>query len=125
LNVGDTEKKKYGRPRRRGDWRPQGYQPGPFAVIYAGLLAAGLVAAAVVYLVLVHGVPGMAKDRADTLKTALLVIGGSGALAGLYVSYRKQRTDEANHVRDQDKLFTERYTQAVAQLGNSAAAVRL
>lgn len=61
----------------------------------------------------------------NVFKTALLVMGGSGALAGLYVSYRKQRTDEANHLRDQDKLFTERYTQAVAQLGNPAAAVRL
>lgn len=59
------------------------------------------------------------------MKTALLVVGGSGALAGLYVSYRKQRTDELNHVRDQDKLFTERYTAAAAQLGNGAAAVRL
>jgi hypothetical protein len=43
----------------------------------------------------------------------------------LYVSYRKQRTDVANHGRDQDKLFTERYTAAVAQLGNPAPAVRL
>ena len=66
------------------------------------------------------------------MKTALLVIAGSGAGAGLYVQYRKQQTDEAkstldhaNSRRDQDKLFTERYTQAVAQLGNPAAAVRL
>lgn len=123
--MGDIEKKKDWRPWRRRDGLPPGYRPGPFAAIYAGLLAAGLAAAAVVYYVLVHDVPGMAKDRADTLKTALLVIGGSGALAGLYVSYRKQRTDEANHLRDQDKLFTERYTQAAAQLGSTAAAVRL
>ncbi|NUR00858.1 MAG: hypothetical protein HOY79_31330 [Streptomyces sp.] len=78
------------------------------------------------YYVLVYHVPGMAANRADTVKAALLVIGGSGALAGLYVAYRKQRTDEANHLRDQDKLFTERYTAAVAQLGNTAsAAIRL
>lgn len=123
--MGDIDKKADERLWQRRHRRPQSYRPGPFAAIYSGLLAAGLVAAAAVYYVLVHHVPGMAKDPADTVKIALLVIGGSGALAGLYVSYRKQRTDEANHVRDQDKLFTERYTQAVAQLGNSAAAVRL
>ena len=123
--MGDAEKRDRHLAWRRQDRRPRGYRPGPFAAIYAGLLAAGLAAAAVVYLVLVHDVPGMAANRADTLKTALLVIGGSGALAGLYVAYRKQRTDEANHLRDQDKLFTERYTAAVAQLGSDKAAVRL
>lgn len=111
--------------RRRESGRPPPYSPGPFALIYAGLLLAGLAAAAVVYAVLVSAVPGMASNRTDTMKTALLVIGGSGALAALYVSYRKQRNDEANHVRDQDKLFTERYTAAAAQLGNEAAAIRL
>src|SRR5690242_20688360 len=100
---------------RRGN--QVGYQPGPFALIYSVLLLAGLAGSAVVYVVLLHLVPGMGANRADTVKTALLVIGGSGALAGLYVAYRKQRTDEANHVRDRDKLFTERYTQAAAQLG--------
>ena len=94
-------------------------------MIYGLLLAGGLAASAAVYDVLIHHVRGMAANPAETLKTALLVIGGSGALAGLYVAYRKQRTDEANHLRDQDKLFTERYTAAVAQLGNDKAAVRL
>ncbi len=90
------------------------------------MLAAGLAASAVVYDALVHNVPGMAANRADAVRTALLVVGGSGALAGLYVAYRKQRTDEANHLRDQDKLFTERYTQAVTQLGSAgSAAIRL
>lgn len=96
--------------------------------ICAGLLAAGLAAtAAAVYYVLSHDVPNMVKGRADTLKTAtaLLVVGGSGALASLYVAYRKQRTDKASHLGDQDELFTERYTAAVAQLGSPAAAVRL
>jgi len=94
-------------------------------LVYGVLLVAGLVGAGVVYSVLVHLVPGMTVNRADTMKTALLVIGGAGALAGLYVAYRKQRTDEANHVRDQDKLFTERYTAAAAQLGHDKPAVRL
>ena len=99
--------------------------------ICAGLLMAGVAAtAAAVYYVLSHDVPEMAKDRGGTLKTALLVLGGSGVLAGLYVAHRKHRTDAANRLRDQDKLFqdklfTERYTAAVAQLGSPAAAVRL
>lgn len=123
--MGDIEKSKRRLPWLRGDRQARVYRPGPFALIYAGLLAAGLAAAAALYVMLVHDVPGMRANRADTLKTALLVIGGSGALAGLYVAYRKQRTDEASHLRDQDKLFTERYTAAVAQLGSDKAAVRL
>ena len=101
------------------------YKPAPFGAIYSLLLAPGLVGAALVYLVLVAVVPGASADRLDVAKTALLVTGGSGALAGLYVGYRKQRTEEASHLRDQDKLFTERYTQAAAQLGSDRAAVRL
>lgn len=123
--MGDIEKSNRRPPWRRGDRGARAYRPGPFALVYSALLAAGLVAAGGVYYVLVHRVPGMAANRADTMKTALLVIGGSGALAGLYVAYRKQRTDEANHLRDQDKLFTERYTAAAAQLGHDKAAVRL
>jgi hypothetical protein len=71
-------------------------------------------------------------DRAVYQSKSQLVVAGSGAGAGLYVQYRKQQTgevksalDHANSRRDQDKLFTERYTQAAAQLGNPAAAVRL
>lgn len=101
------------------------YKPAPFGAIYSLLLAGGVVGAALVYLVLVAVVPGASANRLDVAKTALLVTGGSGALAGLYVGYRKQRTEEANHLRDQDKLFTERYTQAAAQLGSDRAAVRL
>lgn len=104
----------------------------PFGAAYLALLGLGTVGALVVYLLLVTFVPGASGNRLDAMKTALLVIAGSGAGAGLYVQYRKQQTDEAksaldhaNSRRDQDKLFTERYTQAVAQLGNPAAAVRL
>lgn len=43
--------------------KPDSYRPGPFALIYTALLAAGTVAATVVYLVLIHGVPGVATDR--------------------------------------------------------------
>jgi uncharacterized protein YjbI with pentapeptide repeats len=104
----------------------------PFGAVYLVLLGLGTVGALAVYLLLLAFVPGASGTRLDAMKTALLVVAGSGAGAGLYVQYRKQQTDEAksaldhaNSRRDQDKLFTERYTQAVAQLGNPAAAVRL
>ncbi|WP_194893304.1 pentapeptide repeat-containing protein [Catenulispora pinisilvae] len=109
----------------RRDREPRPYRPRPFPAIYAALLVAGVIGTAGVYLLLLWLIPGAKANRLDVAKTALLVVGGSGAVAGLYVAYRKQRTDEANHIRDQDKLFTERYTQAIAQLGNTAAAVRL
>lgn len=111
------------------DRRPRVYQPKPFAAVYGALLVAGTVMAFGLYFVLLHVMHGAAaplSTRLDVAKTALLVVGGSGAVAGLYVAYRKQRTDEANHLRDQDKLFTERYTAAASQLGNTAsAAIRL
>lgn len=105
-----------------------------FGVVYLALLGLGTVGALVVYLLLVAFVPVASGTRLDAMKTALLVVAGSGAGAGagLYVHNRKQQTDETkssvdhtNSRRDQDKLFTERYTQAAAQLGNTAATVRL
>jgi hypothetical protein len=122
--VGNSKKKRLLRLFDRSG-PPRVYQPRSFAVIYTALLVAGVAGAVGVYFLLLTFVPGAKAARLDVAKTALLVVGGSGAVAGLYVAYRKQRTDEATHVRDQDKLFTERYTQAVAQLGSDKAAVRL
>ena len=48
-----------------------------------------------------------------------------GAAAGLYVSYRKQKTDERNSVREQDKVFTERFGSASNMLSHESAIVRL
>ncbi|GAA1954759.1 pentapeptide repeat-containing protein [Catenulispora subtropica] len=128
--MGELEKKD-----KRWLWRGRRGSGGPlapFGVVYLALLGLGTVGALAVYLLLVAFVPGASGSRLDAMKTALLVVAGSGAGAGLYVQYRKQRTDEAksaldhaNSRRDQDKLFTERYTAAAAQLGNAAAAVRL
>lgn len=128
-SVGDIENKKPDNlPRRK---RSEGGLA-PFGAVYVALLALGVVGALIVYLLLVTFVPGASGTRLEAMKTALLVVAGSGAGAGLYVQYRKQQTDEAksaldhsNSRRDQDKLFTERYTQAVAQLGSEKAAVRL
>jgi hypothetical protein len=105
------------------------YRPQPFAAIYGVLLLTASAGAFGLYFLLLHimhAASATLANKIDVAKTALLVVGGSGALAGLYVSYRKQRTDEASYVRDQDKLFTERYTAAAAaQLGHGKAAVRL
>ncbi|MFJ9721026.1 pentapeptide repeat-containing protein [Streptomyces sp. NPDC101213] len=111
--------------KRQENDEPLAYFPKPFVRAYVGLLFAGVVASVVAYAVLVYLVPGMDKDRADTLRTALLVVGGSGAVAALYASYRKQRTDEHIYIRDQDKLFTERYNAAAGQLGSEATTIRL
>lgn len=100
--------------------------------MYLAWLGLGTVGALVVYLLLVAFVPVASGTRLDAVNTALLVVVGSGVGAGLYAQHRKQQTDEAesaldhaNSRRDQDKLFTERYTRAAAQLGSTAAAVRL
>ena len=129
--MGELEKKdkhRLWRGRQGSDGRLA-----PFGAVYVALLGLGTVGALVVYLLLITFVPGASGSRLDAMKTALLVVAGSGAGAGLYVQYRKQQTDEAkssldhaNSRRDQDKLFTERYTTAAAQLGNTnSAAIRL
>lgn len=110
------------KPTRLDD-RPRTYQPAPFAAAYVAMLFVGAAGALLAYLVL-HQVDPRAA-RLDVAKTALAVVAGSGAGAALYVSYRGQRNAEANTVREQDKLFTERYTQAVAQLGHSSPAIRV
>jgi hypothetical protein len=129
--VGDIEKKD-GRRLSRARRAVSDGSLAPFGAVYLALLGLGTVGALAVYLLLIAFVPGASGTRLDAMKTALLVVAGSGAGAGLYVQYRKQQTDEAksaldhaNSRRDQDKLFTERYTQAVAQLGHDKAAVRL
>jgi hypothetical protein len=101
------------------------------------MLLLGLGGAFVAYLTL-HRIDPDA-NRLDLAKTALAVVAGSGAGAGLYVAYRRQRTAEANIMiahtnsareqsnsdRELDKLFTERYGRAVEQLGHDNPAIRL
>jgi hypothetical protein len=102
------------------------YNPGPFLYTYLILLLVGVILACAAYVGLDGFLsPVTASEKLDLARTALTIVAGSGAIAVLYVGYRKQRTDEANSVREQDRLFTERYTQAVAQLGADRPAVRL
>ncbi|MGW0240375.1 MULTISPECIES: pentapeptide repeat-containing protein [Micromonospora] len=111
--------------RRWKNARSKSYQPKPFLVIYLLLLLLGTAGAFVTYLALVNWVPGARSNSLDALKTSLTVVAGTGAAAAIYVSYRKQRNDEANSTREHDRLFTDRFTKASEQLGHDAAAVRL
>ncbi|MCP9990599.1 pentapeptide repeat-containing protein [Streptomyces albogriseolus] len=101
------------------------YQPKPFFASYIAMLIIGAAGAYVAYMALHSWVPGAKKDSLEVAKTALTVVAGCGAVAALYVSYRKQRNDEANSDRERDRLFTDRFTMAAEQLGHDAAAVRL
>jgi hypothetical protein len=115
-------------PTGRREFEAQPGLPKSFARIYGLLLVGGVISTVGVCILLLAltcgGGAGIAT-KLDVVQTALLFVGGSGALAGLYIAFRKQRTDEATDFREQDRLFTERFTQAAAQLGSSVAAVRL
>ncbi|MGV9237582.1 pentapeptide repeat-containing protein [Streptomyces nigra] len=72
------------------------------------------------------------KTLFDLVKLAFSVVAGAGALVALVVAYRRQRVDEARAALDEDsalrdatRLHTERFTSAVAQLGDESAAIRL
>ncbi|MFJ8230538.1 pentapeptide repeat-containing protein [Streptomyces sp. NPDC094448] len=101
------------------------YQPKPFMVPYLAMLIFGATAAVGAYFALNELVPGASKNSLEVAKTALTVVAGCGAVAALYVAYRKQRNEEANSNRERDRLFTDRFTMAAEQLGHEAAAVRL
>jgi uncharacterized protein YjbI with pentapeptide repeats len=112
--------------RRR---RAHRYAPGPFAVGYTLLLILGTSLVASTYWALDHfltdGRGLEINDRLDAVRISLTAVGGAGAVAALYVAYRKQRNEEAGHNREQDRLFTDRFTKAAEQLGHESPAVRL
>ncbi|MFF9142701.1 pentapeptide repeat-containing protein [Streptomyces albogriseolus] len=66
-----------------------------------------------------------AKTLFDLVKLSFGVVAGAGALVALVVSYRRQRVDEAGAHREATRLHTERFSQAVEQLGSDAPAVQL
>ncbi|WP_233289901.1 pentapeptide repeat-containing protein [Streptomyces microflavus] len=61
----------------------------------------------------------------DLVKLSFGVVAGASALVALVVAYRRQRVDEAGAHREATRLHTERFTQAVEQLGSDSPAVRL
>jgi uncharacterized protein YjbI with pentapeptide repeats len=65
------------------------------------------------------------REWLELIKIALAVTGGIGGVVALVVAYRRQRINEAEHLREATKLFNERYTSAVDQLGSDKAAIRL
>ncbi|WP_331757140.1 pentapeptide repeat-containing protein (plasmid) [Streptomyces anulatus] len=66
-----------------------------------------------------------AKTLFDLTKLSFGVVAGTGALVALVVAYRRQRVDEAGAHREATRLHTERFSQAVEQLGSESPAVRL
>ncbi|WP_385625037.1 pentapeptide repeat-containing protein [Streptomyces sp. P8-A8] len=66
-----------------------------------------------------------AKTLFDLVKLSFGVVAGAGALVALVVAYRRQRVDEAGAHREATRLHTERFSQAVEQLGSDSPAVRL
>ncbi|WP_312870650.1 pentapeptide repeat-containing protein [Streptomyces himalayensis] len=65
------------------------------------------------------------KTLFDLVKLSFGVVAGAGALVALVVAYRRQRVDEDGALRDATRLHNERFTNAVSQLGDDSAAVRL
>lgn len=108
---------------------------GPFALTYLALLILGSVIATLLYwgIAVAQGLdplPGefnqaQGSARLDALRTALTVVGGAAAVAGLYVAYRRQRNDERNAAREQDKVFTERFVHLPQLLDGGSAGTRL
>ena len=114
-----------------------------FGVHLAGMLALAVLVAAVAGAVVwsALGRPRLApqapgplapSDLYDGIKIALAVVAGIGGVVALVVAYRRQRFAEREHhraeaavVREDTKLFTERFGKASEQLGSDKAAVRL
>ncbi|MEU2565135.1 pentapeptide repeat-containing protein [Streptomyces longispororuber] len=66
-----------------------------------------------------------AKTLFDLVKLSFGVVAGAGALVALVVAYRRQRVDEAGARREATRLHTERFSQAVEQLGSDSPAIQL
>ncbi|MGW5679471.1 pentapeptide repeat-containing protein [Streptomyces sp. NPDC003860] len=98
-------------------------------VFIAAILAAGSVFYSLIVLLDFQEIDTTAKLDAKTLfdivKLSFGVVAGAGALVALVVAYRRQRVDEAGAHREATRLHTERFSQAVEQLGSDSPAVRL
>lgn len=107
------------------------YAPGPFLPTYLALLLIGVAVAWVAYeavtWLLTSSHPGQklaSSSQLEVIKTALTVTAGIGAGTGLYVAYRKQRVEEVNAVREQGKVYTERFQNAIKSLEDDSELVR-
>ncbi|KPC87898.1 hypothetical protein ADL27_42030 [Streptomyces sp. NRRL F-6602] len=95
----------------------------------AAILVAGCVFYGLVFLLDFQEIDTTKKLDATTLfdlvKLSFGVVAGAGALVALVVAYRRQRVDEAGAHREATRLHTERFSQAVEQLGSDSPAVQL
>ncbi|MFJ3026003.1 pentapeptide repeat-containing protein [Streptomyces tendae] len=98
-------------------------------IFAAAILAAGSVFYSLIALLDFQEIDTTAKLDAKTLfdlvKLSFGVVAGAGALVALVVAYRRQRVDEAGAHREATRLHTERFSQAVEQLGSDSPAVQL
>ena len=77
-----------------------------------------------------HGLKDQAQPDTSTLfrpdqTQPRRVLASTGALFALMVTYRKQRVNEQNSQPETTRLYTERFTTSVSQLGDTNNAVRL
>jgi uncharacterized protein YjbI with pentapeptide repeats len=100
------------------------------AVVFVAAIALGVMVFATGWHLL--GAQGLKPQKQieaatlfDLVKLAAGVVAGAGALVALVVAYRRQRVDEDGALRDMTRLHNERFTSAVAQLGDASPAVRL
>ncbi|WP_148757641.1 hypothetical protein [Actinomadura decatromicini] len=77
----------------------------------------------------VHGIKRERRIDAtvlfDLVKLSFAGVTGLGGLVALVVAYRKQRTEKYSALREDTKLHSDRFTAAVAQLGDASPAVQL
>lgn len=108
---------------------------GPFAATYLILLAlgSGIVVALYWGIAVAQGLDPLPRSfnaqqgaaRLDTLRTALTAVGGAAAVAGLYLAYRRQRSNEADSARELDKLFTDRLNALDQKIDSESSGTRL
>jgi uncharacterized protein YjbI with pentapeptide repeats len=149
LLIARSRRRRYKRRVRRLQRRlRRTYAPTSFILAYLLIIVLGLILSGVIFAGFLQILGGSAitgtfpfveaptsttgKQQSETpefrleiAKTALTVVAGMGAVGAILVSYRKQRADETAQVREQDRLLTDRFTAAAAQLGHERAAVRL
>ncbi|MEU6745152.1 pentapeptide repeat-containing protein [Spirillospora sp. NPDC046719] len=112
-------------------------RPARLIPVWAALAATFIAAVAItgtilwlgLHLLDVHGVKHEKQVTSsvlfDLVKLSFAFVAGLGGLVALVVAYRKQRTEENAALREDTKLHSDRFTAAVAQLGDASPAVQL
>ena len=101
-------------------------------ILLAWAVAIAAVTGIVLVVWLILGFPGLEevphlspKDLDAIATRAFAIVAGLGGVALLVISYRRQRTTEADAEREVSKLFTDTFDSASDKLGSEHAAVRL